>query len=100
HGVPDHPAFGAHGEPLQVPAAHEVLPRFGFGPPPVVFQCLDDPGHLGRGGHVHAHDPAGHERVRSGVDVLPRGEHVEHDPVDARVFVSGCDVGDVADVTL
>src|SRR5699024_7661761 len=27
-GVPDHPVFGAHGEPLQVPAAHEVLPRF------------------------------------------------------------------------
>ena len=81
-GVRDHAVIRAHGEALDVPAAHHRLARVGLGEQARAADVLGDAGELGRRGDVAEHHAAGGERVGDGVDALPRGEHVEHDAVD------------------
>ena len=78
----DHLVPRAHRQALDVPVAHERLPRLRLGEPAVGAQRLDHAGQLGGGRDVGAHDAAGNQRVGDRVDTAPRVEHVEDDPVD------------------
>ena len=79
----DHLVAGADGETLDVPVAHEGLPRLRLGEATVDADRLDEAGELGRGGDVRAHDAAGAEGVGGRVETLPGRQHVEDDPVGA-----------------
>jgi hypothetical protein len=93
-----HPVLGADGEALEVPAPDHRLPRAGLGVSAVLAQRLGDPGQLRGRGDIADQDPAGHEGVRDDVEALPRGEHVEDDPVDAAgLDHAGEGVDEVAD---
>ena len=80
--MPVHPVLRPDGEPLEMPVAHERLPRVRLGEPAVVAQRLGDPGELGGRRDIADDHPAGQERVPDDAEALPRGEHVENDPVD------------------
>ncbi len=95
----DHLVPRADGEPLDVPVADQRLPGGRLGEATVHAHRLDEPGQLGGGGDVRADDAAGAQRVRGGVEALPRREHVEDDPVDA-LPGGGQRLGEVAQVQL
>ncbi|CAB4851726.1 unannotated protein [freshwater metagenome] len=83
--MPAHAVVGTHRKPFEMPGAQEGFLSVGLGPTAVSAQGLDGPRELGRGGDVHdEHTPRdhhlGHHR-----DAVPRGEHVEHHPVDLGV---------------
>ena len=94
-GVALHAVVGAHREPDDVPGPHQALPGLGLGPALLLAQVLHQPGELRRGGDVADEHAAGHERLRDGVELLPRRQHVQHHPVDGLGdAVVGMDVGD------
>ncbi len=80
-----HAVLGTHGQPLQVPAAHERLPGLRLGVAAVGTRGLGESRELGGRGDITDEDPAGRERVGDDVEALPGGEHVEDDPVDRAV---------------
>ena len=97
----DHAVVGAHGQAVDVPGAHHRLPGFGLGEHPRVAQGLDSAGELGRRGGVDDQYPTGDEYARRFDDVLPGGEHVQHDAVDVGVGnASGGDVGEITGAQL
>src|SRR5699024_9410189 len=63
----------------------------GFGEVPTVLGFLNEPGQLGGGGHVGGQDASGGQGGGGRLEVVPRGEHVQHDPVDAAGFSFGGD---------
>ena len=73
---------GRTARPDDVPGPHQAFPGLRLGPAPLFAQVLDESGKLRGGGHVADEHAAGDERLRDRVEVLPRGEHVEHHPVD------------------
>ncbi len=93
-GVRDHPVVGPDGEALGVPVAHQGLPGPRLGPAAALAQRLHQLGQLRRGGDVADEHPAGHQRPLDHVEGLPRGQHVQDDPVEAGLLA----LRDVADV--
>ncbi len=94
-GVTDHPVVRADRQALEVPGADHRLERLRLGEPAVVAQVLGEPGQLGRRRHVRDEHAARGEGAGDGLDVLPRGEHVQHDPVDRRRRQCDQHVGEV-----
>ncbi len=93
-----HPVLGPHREALEVPAAHERLPRGRLGVPAVVAHVLREARELGGGRDVAAQHAAGREGLGDRGEVLPGREHVEDDAVDrAGLDHGGQDVGEFTD---
>ena len=83
-----------------MPLAPHVLPCDRIGEALGGAQLLHQSRHLGHRGDVADEDAAGHQGVRDGSDVLPGGEHIEHDPVDACGFQARKDRVDIADAKI
>ena len=82
----NHAVLGAHGEAVEVPLAAHILPGNRVGETLRGTQILNETRHLGHGRDVAHEHAARNQRMGDGIDVLPRREHVEHDPVDASFF--------------
>ena len=78
-----HAVLGAHSEAVEVPLAAHILPGDWVYKTLGGAQILDETRHLGHGRDVAHEHAARNQRMGDGLDVLPRGKHVEHDPVNA-----------------
>src|SRR5580693_5312356 len=94
-GVADHAMLGADRQAVHVPAPQQRFPRRRLIEAALAAQRLHGARQLRGGGDVAADEPAFAQRPRRRVRVLPRRQHVQHDPVErlARVQDSRDAVG-------
>lgn len=84
-----------YGQPDNVPAPLQGLPRSRLCPALLGPHGLDNLGQLGHRGHVDHQHATGDHQPGDRVEHLPRRQHVQHYPVDRAV--GQLRVGDIAD---